>query len=32
LAAAIDLYQQRPDKEWSLTDCVSFVVPFVVPW
>jgi predicted nucleic acid-binding protein len=20
------LYQQRPDKEWSLTDCISFVV------
>ncbi len=23
---AIELYAQRPDKEWSLTDCVSFVV------
>lgn len=23
---AIDLYTSRPDKEWSLTDCVSFVV------
>lgn len=23
---AIDLYVNRPDKEWSLTDCVSFVV------
>jgi uncharacterized protein len=22
----IDLYARRPDKEWSLTDCVSFVV------
>jgi uncharacterized protein len=22
----IGLYQQRPDKEWSLTDCISFVV------
>jgi predicted nucleic acid-binding protein len=22
----IDLYAQRPDKEWSLTDCISFVV------
>jgi len=22
----IDLYQQRPDKAWSLTDCISFVV------
>lgn len=21
-----DLYQRRPDKEWSLTDCISFVV------
>lgn len=21
-----DLYAARPDKEWSLTDCVSFVV------
>jgi len=20
------LYQQRPDKEWGLTDCISFVV------
>jgi len=20
------LYSQRPDKEWSLTDCISFVV------
>lgn len=24
--AGIDLYQRRPDKGWSLTDCVSFVV------
>ncbi|HET6880920.1 MAG TPA: hypothetical protein VFI31_12235 [Pirellulales bacterium] len=23
---AIDLYRRRPDKEWSLTDCTSFVV------
>ena len=23
---AFDLYRQRADKEWSLTDCVSFVV------
>jgi predicted nucleic acid-binding protein len=22
----LDLYDQRPDKEWSLTDCISFVV------
>lgn len=21
-----DLHAQRPDKEWSLTDCISFVV------
>jgi predicted nucleic acid-binding protein len=21
-----DLYAKRPDKEWSLTDCISFVV------
>lgn len=20
------LYKQRPDKDWSLTDCISFVV------
>ncbi len=26
LNRAIDLYRQRPDKEWGLTDCVSFVV------
>ena len=23
---AMELYRQRPDKEWGLTDCVSFVV------
>ena len=23
---AIDLYENRPDKDWSLTDCISFVV------
>ncbi len=23
---AFELYRQRPDKEWSLTDCISFVV------
>ena len=22
----IELYSQRPDKAWSLTDCISFVV------
>ena len=22
----LDLFLQRPDKEWSLTDCVSFVI------
>lgn len=26
LHQGIQLYSQRPDKEWSLTDCVSFVV------
>ncbi len=25
-AAGCDLYAQRPDKDWSLTDCISFVV------
>lgn len=24
--AGIDLYRLRPDKYWSLTDCISFVV------
>lgn len=24
--AGIALYNTRPDKEWSLTDCISFVV------
>jgi len=24
--AALDLYQRRPDKDWGLTDCASFVV------
>ena len=24
--AGLELYQNRPDKEWSLTDCISFVV------
>ncbi|SPE52448.1 PIN domain-containing protein [Verrucomicrobia bacterium] len=23
---ALDLYQQHADKEWTLTDCVSFVI------
>ncbi|MBI4580803.1 MAG: type II toxin-antitoxin system VapC family toxin [Planctomycetes bacterium] len=23
---AVDLYGNRPDKDWSLTDCISFVV------
>jgi uncharacterized protein len=22
----VDLYRQRPDKDWPLTDCLSFVV------
>jgi len=22
----LDLYRDRPDKDWSLTDCISFVV------
>src|SRR4051812_20283035 len=26
LDAALDLYQQRPDKDWGLTDGASFVV------
>ena len=25
-AKGFELYQQRPDKEWGLTDCVSFVL------
>jgi predicted nucleic acid-binding protein len=24
--AGLNLYAQRPDKDWSLTDCISFVV------
>lgn len=24
--AGLQLYQQRPDKEWALTDCISFHV------
>jgi uncharacterized protein len=23
---AVDLYQSRPDKNWGLTDCISFIV------
>jgi uncharacterized protein len=26
LRQGIEFYDQRPDKEWSLTDCISFVV------
>jgi len=26
LARGMALYRQRPDKAWSLTDCISFVV------
>jgi len=26
LEAGINLFRQRPDKYWSLTDCLSFVV------
>ncbi len=22
----VELFEQRPDKEWSLTDCISFLV------
>jgi len=25
-ARAVKLYRERPDKEWGLTDCVSFIV------
>jgi uncharacterized protein len=24
--SAVQLYRTRPDKDWSLTDCLSFVV------
>jgi predicted nucleic acid-binding protein len=24
--AGLNLYRQRPDKEWSLTDCISFEI------
>lgn len=26
IEAAVTLYMRRPDKEWGLTDCLSFVV------
>jgi len=26
MTAGLDLYRRRPDKAWSLTDCISFVV------
>ncbi len=26
LSEGLQLYAQRPDKDWSLTDCISFVV------
>ncbi len=26
LMAGLELYKQRGDKNWSLTDCISFVV------
>jgi uncharacterized protein len=26
LARGIQFYRERPDKDWSLTDCISFVV------
>jgi predicted nucleic acid-binding protein len=26
LERGLSLYRDRPDKEWSLTDCISFVV------
>lgn len=25
-ARGLELYDRRPDKDWSLTDCISFVV------
>ena len=25
-ARALQLYRERPDKEWGLTDCASFIV------
>ncbi len=26
LRRALQLYEERPDKEWGLTDCISFIV------
>ena len=26
MRAGMDLFERRPDKDWSLTDCISFVV------
>jgi hypothetical protein len=26
LGRSLDLFEQRPDKEWGLTDCISFLV------
>ena len=26
MARGVELYDARPDKKWSLTDCISFVV------
>jgi predicted nucleic acid-binding protein len=26
LNAALDMHRRRPDKQWSLTDCASFVI------
>ena len=26
LSAGLDLYISRPDKDWSLTDCISFII------
>jgi predicted nucleic acid-binding protein len=26
MARGVELYDARPDKQWSLTDCISFVV------
>lgn len=25
MADGIEMYRQRPDKKWSLTDCISFI-------